>query len=259
MPKLARVSFSRDPYECAKPWPEDCFVQAGKNGIVFRNGSLDEVLQNPEKGLETVAAVVGAIPDPPASYRTAFFEAFPRSPDTFIRGEGKDIQEAEAKAWAKYSKHVACPGHEFEKRGYKNGGGFCKHCNMFSSKAFEPDLRKDTPEEHSYLEVALEASNHGDTTWINEWLSRLDKSKDPVVQLEATAEYKNYGLDMSMVGLAISMIMDYQREKNWGTYLYVYGKEDEDEEGDSGSKRLCDLLIEYFGLPKPPAPTGRAK
>ena len=69
-------------------------------------------------------------------YTTAFFEAFPV--DTFIRGEGKTIEEAEQSCWNKYQRISSCKGHEFEKRGYTNGAGFCKHCNMFKSKAFEP-------------------------------------------------------------------------------------------------------------------------
>ncbi len=72
------------------------------------------------------------------SYTTAFFEAFPHNPDTFIRGEGRTVPEAEQDAWNKFQRIRACPGHEFERRGYTNGCGFCKHCNMSSSKAFEP-------------------------------------------------------------------------------------------------------------------------
>jgi hypothetical protein len=98
-----------EPYQCAHPWPEHCFVQCGDRGIVLR-----------AKG----------------SYQTAFFEACP--PETFIRGEGKTIPEAEADAWKQYQRILACPGHEFERRGYDNGAGFCKHCNMFKGNAFEP-------------------------------------------------------------------------------------------------------------------------
>lgn len=88
-----------------------CFCQAGDKGIVFT-----------KKG----------------SYRTAFFEAFPRDPNTFIRGEGKDIIEAENDAWQQFEKIMACKQHEFERRGYRNGAGFCKHCDLFLSRAFEP-------------------------------------------------------------------------------------------------------------------------
>ena len=96
------------------PWPDDCFIQGGKSGLVLnRTGD---------------------------NYTTAFVEAFPRSPDTFIRGEGATVELAEDAAWAKYQKYEACPSptgdHEYETRGYKNGAGFCKHCNMFASHVF---------------------------------------------------------------------------------------------------------------------------
>lgn len=100
-----------DNYETRHDWP--CFVQCGDGGIVFLT-----------KG---------------GSYRTAFFEAFPRNPDTFIRGEGKTVAEAEEECWAKWQKITACPGHEWERRGYKNGGCFCKHCNLFMVGVLEPD------------------------------------------------------------------------------------------------------------------------
>lgn len=99
-------------YECAFNWPENCSIQGGDKGVVFVEGG--------------------------ESYRTAFFEAFPKVPNTFIRGEGKSVQEAEKNAWEKYQRALSCPEHEFERRGYRNGVGFCKHCNMSSSKAFEP-------------------------------------------------------------------------------------------------------------------------
>jgi len=99
-------------YECKFPWAEDCYCQGGDDGIVFSKNK--------------------------DSYRTAFFEAFPRNPDTFIRGEGKTIEEAEEKAWNKFQKYNACSNHEFERKGYTNGAGFCKHCGLFKSKCFEP-------------------------------------------------------------------------------------------------------------------------
>lgn len=137
--RLARRSF-KEPYPCQKPWPEDCFVQCGGDGIVFtKKGALEDALTNTEKIEEVVE---GALLDKPIQtehYRTAFFEAFPRNPDTFIRGEGGTIEEAEEKAWTKYQKISACNGHEYERCGYKNGAGFCKHCGLFSSNVFEPD------------------------------------------------------------------------------------------------------------------------
>lgn len=98
-------------YELRHPWPADCFVQGGHSGVVISRTS--------------------------DNYTTAYFEAFPRTPEElFIRGEGPTLEEAEDACWAKLERQGSCPGHEYEPRGYKNGGGFCKHCNQFKGKAF---------------------------------------------------------------------------------------------------------------------------
>ena len=102
---------ARDAHELVCPWPEDCSVQWGARGIVL--GRLK-------------------------ARRTAFFEAFPAAPATFIRGEGASVAEAERAAFAQLERVLACGGHEFERRGYTNGAGFCRHCGLFKSKAFEP-------------------------------------------------------------------------------------------------------------------------
>ena len=59
----ARMSIGRE-YDCKYDW--DCFCQAGEHGVVFSS-----------KG----------------SYSTAFFEAFPKKPKCFLRGEGKTVEE----------------------------------------------------------------------------------------------------------------------------------------------------------------------
>lgn len=92
-------------------WPEDCTVQWGTAGIVFSQDGI---------------------------YRTAFFEAFPKEPKTFIRGEGVDIIEAELDAYIQYRLYLNCPKHSYVRKGYKNGAGFCEHCGLFVSKCFEP-------------------------------------------------------------------------------------------------------------------------
>lgn len=122
-------------YECQCSWPEDCFVQYGDRGIVFTASKMEDDLKNPEELLGQVLK-----PTKP-HYRTAFFEAFPTNPKTFIRGEGKDIVEAEASAWKQFTKYSECSGHEFERRGYESGAGFCKHCNLFKSNVFEPTTK----------------------------------------------------------------------------------------------------------------------
>lgn len=91
------------------PWPADCYIQGGDRGVVFgRDGQ---------------------------PYRTAFVEAFP---DTFLRGEGPTIADAEDACWAKYQRMVNCEHGPFERRGYTNGGGFCVPCGTFFSNIFRP-------------------------------------------------------------------------------------------------------------------------
>ncbi|MBS1722730.1 MAG: hypothetical protein JSS66_06945 [Armatimonadetes bacterium] len=115
-------------------------MQCGDEGIVFtgKGDSIETKLSTPEGQLEVVGLMFGEEPTS-SHYKTAFFEAFPKEPATFLRGEGNTVEEAEASAWNQLQKHIACPGHEWEKRGYKNGAGFCKHCGLFKSKVFEPD------------------------------------------------------------------------------------------------------------------------
>ena len=59
-------------------WPEDCLVQWGDRGLVLRREKSG------------------------GSYTTAFFEAFPNNPQTFIRGEGVCIEEAERLAFKQF-------------------------------------------------------------------------------------------------------------------------------------------------------------
>jgi hypothetical protein len=100
-------------YQPRHPWPADCRTQHGGRGVVFG-------------------------PTAEHDYTTAFFEAFPRDPVTFLRGEGATIAAAEDHAWAQWRQILACPGHALERRGYTNGAGFCRRCNLFVSRAFDP-------------------------------------------------------------------------------------------------------------------------
>lgn len=103
--ELSQIIRKTPDYTPQKAWPEDCTVQWGQ----------------------------GIIPNTP------FFEAF--MPGNFIRGEGADIAEAEAKAFAQYEKEGLCnhswgrqrPGRQF----YTNGAGWCKKCGAFRSNMFK--------------------------------------------------------------------------------------------------------------------------
>lgn len=118
------------PYECLNDWG-DIPCQCGSNGIVLTRQTMQETFNSVEATRE---AVTGQC----QHYRTAFFEAFPQNPSTFVRGEGATVEEAEQSAWEQWQAIQACPGHEFERGKYTNGAGTCKHCNMFSSEAFKP-------------------------------------------------------------------------------------------------------------------------
>ena len=98
-------------------WPDDCQVQWGRQGMSFERAPG-------EGGMMRLVA---------------FFEAIPADGDTFVRGEGATLEEAEDAAFASYQRYWACPGHTPEKRGYKNGAGFCSRCGLFISGAFEPE------------------------------------------------------------------------------------------------------------------------
>jgi hypothetical protein len=125
----------------AYDWPENTFLQGGTGGIVI--------------GVEK-------------SYRTAFVEAF--LPDTFIRGEGETVEEAETKAWEKYIERKNCDQHEYIPKGYTNGAGFCKKCNDFKSKCFTgEDLNQYCiicNEPTVYGQVAVKNTND---EWEKQW------------------------------------------------------------------------------------------
>lgn len=84
-----------------------------------------ELLQGGTKGLVLSSK---------CNYNTAFVEAFIAG--SFIRGEGETLEAAETDCWNKYQKVAACVNHEYEPRGYHNGGGICKNCGKFASKVF---------------------------------------------------------------------------------------------------------------------------
>ena len=124
-----KVRMSSGPdYDSKYDW--DFFCQGGTSGIVLPKGSFDKVFgDEPLKGLAEGMASE-------ESYRTAFFEAFPKTPSCFLRGEGKTIEEAEEDCWKKYQKVLNC-NHEMERRDRTDGYAYCKHCS-YSSTVFEP-------------------------------------------------------------------------------------------------------------------------
>jgi len=119
--RLASKSFGDD-YPCQYEWPLDCYIQCGDSGIVLG--------------------------DEP--YYTAFFEAFPKNPSTFLRGEGATVSEAEENTWIKLQRILNCKKHDFKKQ--EDGKtGLCNHCNLRLSNYFLPDNKcKVCNKEHVY-------------------------------------------------------------------------------------------------------------
>jgi hypothetical protein len=67
----------------------------------------------------------------------AFFEAFPRDPDTFLRGEGPTVEDAEDACWARYVRIRECSGHELVQDGV-SPHGTCRHCGLWQANVFQP-------------------------------------------------------------------------------------------------------------------------
>ena len=129
-------------FEAQHPWPENVLVQGGKAGLVLME-------------------------DEP-NYLTAFVEAFP---NTFLRGEGATLAEAEDKVWAQFQQLLACPTYPahgpFERRQYRNGSGYCTSCGAwFSGKVTGFDELPDDPKHprpKSSLEILFEHAKNGET------------------------------------------------------------------------------------------------
>lgn len=107
--KTARRSFGDD-YNCQQNWPNDSFLQCGGSGIVLSNEG---------------------------NYETAFFEAFLLN--TFLRGQGVNIEEAELNAFKKYLQITQCKCHHFEKKEEHSRRGVCSICHYDIDLVFPPD------------------------------------------------------------------------------------------------------------------------
>src|SRR5690606_23811895 len=97
---------AHDEWRPQHAWPEECYVQWGRHGIVLEKKS---------------------------TRRTAFCEAFPKNGiPGFIRGEGVALEGAEQSAFAQWTASQQCQ-HAWGRRGYLNGGGICRHCKAFGT------------------------------------------------------------------------------------------------------------------------------
>jgi len=106
------------PWRPVLDWSEEVYLQWGGSGLVLEKNS---------------------------SRVTAFVEAFPTDGSSgFIRGEGSNLEEAEAQAFEMWRRQKGCfeaGGHAWgrvrkRERGvvpYTNGGCFCRRCGSFST------------------------------------------------------------------------------------------------------------------------------
>jgi hypothetical protein len=177
--KQARCSGSKhgkNIFDCHYDWPEDCFVQCGEGGVVFKDQD---------------------------TYVTAFFEAFPLEPKTFIRGEGKTIQDAEKDTWKKYLKILNCKEHDYQR--YHSEHAICKLCGLFTTNYFPPETschvcnkkecsfetidrpKKILCAEHfvDYAEKLQNENNHMFYKYV----------KEKGIELKIFLKYKNYDKD----------------------------------------------------------------
>ena len=124
-------------YEARHPWPEATYIQGGERGVVIS-----------EDGNH---------------YGTAFVEAFPEH--TFLRGEGKTLEEAEDHAWKQYERYRDCDGNlkfgewhgPYERRQYSNGAGFCTRCGIWMNRVLPP-IPAQAAASPSLLEKALQGN-----------------------------------------------------------------------------------------------------
>lgn len=127
-----KVNLSSRKYETRYDWGK-VHLQAGESGIVISRG----------KG----------------SYMTSFFEAFPKVSGfgTFIRGEGKDIDEAEQNAWDKFQKQLACVEHHWTRKVHgrvrSDGYAQCELCGLRAT-ALEPTTKCSKCEKNTAREFS---------------------------------------------------------------------------------------------------------
>jgi hypothetical protein len=117
----SRGAGSRVKVACTKPWPDDCFVQSGDQRRLIHHALI--------LGREWANNV-----------SPFFFEAFPRSPDTYLRGEGATFEDAENACWHQYQAILNCPEHDFDRCGRSDGYARCRHCGL-SGAFLEPTTR----------------------------------------------------------------------------------------------------------------------
>lgn len=118
--KMVLLNDEQDYYILHHDWP--------LSTVWNLNGSLDPTV-NQMYGLGSVSMEV--------------FTHEPENAATMLGADGITFEECEEKCWEKYQEYQRCQ-HTFTRESpdgghYTNGAGFCKHCGMFKSQAFEPE------------------------------------------------------------------------------------------------------------------------
>lgn len=130
--QVVRRNYENEDYILRHAWPSDCSFNI--------NGSIDpEINKKYRDGLV---------------YMEVFIHGTPNA-DTYIGAEASTFEDCEDTLWRKYQTYAHCT-HEFTREAphgkhYTNGAGFCKHCGMFKSDAFEPETVCDLCNQHTNL------------------------------------------------------------------------------------------------------------
>lgn len=130
--KMVHLNVGKDYYVLLHDWP--------LSTVWNLNGSLDPVM-NQVYGRGYVSMEV--------------FTKEPENATTMLGADGLTFEECEEKCWEKYQQYQKCQ-HEFTRESpggchYTNGAGFCKHCGMLKSQAFEPETICTACHKHANL------------------------------------------------------------------------------------------------------------
>ena len=131
-------------------FPKECVIQMSMSGVIKANqdwkNSFPEEFK--EKDMLIQGGEIGVVFSKKGNYKTAFCEVFPsllknneKIFSSFIRGEGKNIEEAEKNAFNKLLKIKNCTNHKWNRKGRDNGHAFCDLCGVFNSDALEPETK----------------------------------------------------------------------------------------------------------------------
>lgn len=146
--KRVKLNSGQKSYTLQYDWP--------MNTVFNLNGVLDEDLEDIKKLYKNHGLPTENI---------CSIEVFTDVPnvESFFGAEGNTLKECEDIAWKKYQSYLHC-NHKFSRNSpsgehYTNGAGFCIHCGMFKSKAFEPETICDKCKKNENLIPLIDGTN----------------------------------------------------------------------------------------------------